>query len=252
MSHSPRIRPVPAVSRAAAVLRLLSRNEGPLGVQAIARTLDLVPSTCLHILRALAEEGLVTADPKTRRYTLDVGILALARGMLQRGGLIAVAQPRLDALARLHGVTAIAVKVTGLAHMTVIAISHAGQGLRLQVDVGSRFPALISATGRCLAAFSDHPAWAIETGFGRLRWHQAPSFALWREQVAQARRDGWAADYGNYIAGVTILAAPVLNREGHMTHGIVSVGVAEQTTPARCATIAATLRKIASDLTGIV
>ena len=47
----PRIRAVPAVTRAIAILRLLSRNHTPLGLKAIAQSLGLVPSTTLHILR---------------------------------------------------------------------------------------------------------------------------------------------------------------------------------------------------------
>src|SRR5207253_5995145 len=46
-----REREVPAVRRAVAILRLLGKSETALGVNAIARALGLVPSTCLHILR---------------------------------------------------------------------------------------------------------------------------------------------------------------------------------------------------------
>ena len=57
----------PAISRAAAVLRLLGRNDASLGVQTIARELGLVPSTCLYVLRALVAEELVAFDPDTKR-----------------------------------------------------------------------------------------------------------------------------------------------------------------------------------------
>lgn len=80
----PRIRPVPAITRGVAILRLLSRSREPLGVHAIARELGLVPSTCLHIVRALAAEGLLVMDVATKRYTLDAGVLALARNLLRR------------------------------------------------------------------------------------------------------------------------------------------------------------------------
>ena len=54
--------PVPAVTRAIAILRLLGRSRTPMGVKAIAQALGLVPSTCLHILRALVSEQLVKVD----------------------------------------------------------------------------------------------------------------------------------------------------------------------------------------------
>ena len=70
----------PAIARAAAILRLLGRSEVPMGLQAIAPELGLVPSTCLYVLRALVEEELVSFDPDTKRYALDAGVLTLARG----------------------------------------------------------------------------------------------------------------------------------------------------------------------------
>ena len=55
-SDSDRLRPVPAVSRAVSILRLLGRSAEPLGVKSIADQLGLVPSTCLHILRVLVAD----------------------------------------------------------------------------------------------------------------------------------------------------------------------------------------------------
>ena len=76
----PRIRAVPAVTRAIAILRLLGRSRTPLGLKAIAQSLGLVPSTTLHILRALMAEQLVRVEPLTKQYSLGVGMLPLARG----------------------------------------------------------------------------------------------------------------------------------------------------------------------------
>ena len=169
------IRQVPAVTRAAAILRLLSRSEGPLGVHAIARALGLVPSTCLHILRALAAEELVAFDPSTKRYGLASGVVALARGMLRHDAFSNLVQPVLDGLATRHGATAIGVEAASLDHIVVVAISRPGHALRLQVDVGSRYPALISATGRCIAAFGGHGWPALERRFAALRWQNPPT-----------------------------------------------------------------------------
>lgn len=223
-----RIRAVPAVTRAVAILRLLDRADAPMGVNAIARELDLVPSTCLHILRALTEEELVAVDPATKRYTLEAGIVSLARRALRRDSFSNAVQPELDRLARRHGLTTIGVRVVGLEHMIVVAISHADLGLRLHVDLGSRFPALISATGRCFAAFGDHPVEELERRFARLRWHRAPTLERWRREVAETAEKGFSLDEGDYIEGVSILGVPVLDRTGMMTHGLVAIGVIAQ------------------------
>ena len=93
----------PAISRAAAVLRLLGKSDAPLGVQSIARELGLVPSTCLHVLRALVAEEFVSFDPDTKRYSLEAGVLTLARHWLRRNRFTDLAQPVLDRIGQAFG-----------------------------------------------------------------------------------------------------------------------------------------------------
>lgn len=221
-------RPVPAVSRAIAILRLLAREAEPLGVNAIARALGLIASTCLHILRVLTAEGLVAFDPVTKRYRLGAGVVALARSALAQDGFAGAAQPELDRLARRHGVTAIGVQVIGLEHIVVVAISRSDHAVRVHVDIGSRFPALLSATGRCIAAFGGHAWSALERRFRGLRWDRAPSWHAWRAEVAATRARGYAVDEGHYIRGLTVIAAPVIDATGAVGHVVVVVGVSEQ------------------------
>lgn len=249
VDSAPRVRPVPAVSRAFAILRLLGRGDAPVGVNAIARSLGLVPSTCLHILRVLAAEELVSVDPGTRRYTLGAGMLTLARSVLRRDAFAELAQPWLDRLSSRYRVTAIGVQVSGLEHMIVVAISRAELGLRLHVDIGSRYPALISATGRCLAAFGGHSRAEVEQRFRQLRWDRPPGLRTWRAEVAAARRDGYSVDRGNYIRGVTVVAVPVLTA-GSMSHALVTVGVSEQVAEIGAERIAGDLRHAAAELSG--
>jgi DNA-binding IclR family transcriptional regulator len=73
MARPQRIRRVPAVNRAVQILRYLAQHQDPIGVNQLAAELGLVPSTCLHILRVLVDEGLVAADT-SKRYRMGVGI----------------------------------------------------------------------------------------------------------------------------------------------------------------------------------
>jgi DNA-binding IclR family transcriptional regulator len=221
------VRAVPAVTRAVAILRLLGRSKSPMGMKAIAEQLDLVPSTALHILRALVVEEMVRVDA-AKRYSLGLGTLALARGALGRADFPSLVQPHIDALSRRYPVTAIGVELPNLRHMIVVALSQTQAPVRLHVDIGSRFPTLISATGRCVAAFSGHSPEEIERRFKALRWNNAPSYATWRKEVETVRRQGFSIDRGNYIAGVTIVAVPVLDGTGRIEETIASVGISSQ------------------------
>lgn len=247
MARLPRIRQVPALSRGIAVLRLLGTNEEPLGVHAIARALGLVPSTCLHILRVLVDEKLVSVDPETKKYIVAAGLVALARTALRRHTFSALVQPQLDDLARSYGATAIAVEASGLDHMVVVALARSNSPLRLHVDIGSRFPALISATGRCIAAFGRYPRAEIDVRFAHLRWDDPPSLAEWHAEIAAARSTGYAIDDGRYISGVAIAAAPVCLPNGTI-NALVVVGVAEQMRRLGLLTIGEDLRARAAEV----
>ena len=214
----------PAISRAAAVLRLLGKSDGPLGLNPIARALGINPSTCLYVLRALVAEELVGFDPETKRYTLEAGVLTLARQWLRRDRFADHAQPALDRLAQGFGVTMLGVQIIGLDHIVTVATSQSG-GFQLSVQVGSRFPALLSATGRCIAAFGDYPEAELRARFDRLRWEEPPTFETWLAQVAATRAQGFGVDEGNYISGVTVLAAPVWKGRGRPSHALVAVGI---------------------------
>ncbi len=199
-----------------------------MNLKAIAGALGIVPSTALHILRVLAAEQLVRLDPVTKHYSMGVGMLPLARAVLERSDFPNLMRPGLEELSLRYGVTAIGVELPDLDHMVVVALARAQTPVRLQVDVGSRFPALISATGRCVAAFTDQPWSEVERRFRLLRWHNAPAYTAWRKEVDQARRQGFSIDRGNYIAGVTIVAVPVLDAKGAIRHAIAAVGLGNQ------------------------
>jgi DNA-binding IclR family transcriptional regulator len=238
----------PAIARAAAILRLLGRSDEPLGVNAIARELELVPSTCLYVLRALVAEELVAFDPAAKRYSLAAGVLTLARGWLRRDRFADLAQGRLDALARHHEVTMLGVQIFGLDHIIVVAKAEGGRNFQLSAQIGSRFPALISATGRCIAAFGGHADAAIARRFGDLRWDNPPSFDEWQTEVSAARTDGFAVDDGRYIEGVTVVAAPVFHSGGAPTHALVAVGLGSGWPAERTSALAAAMRGNASQL----
>ena len=164
-----RRRQVPAVTRAIGILRQLGKENEPVGVNQIARELGLIPSTCLHILRVLVDEGLVAFDPVSKRYSIDVGILPIARTAIQKNNFVNLVERRLTDMSLRFGVTGIATKLSDPEHMVVVALSQAPLPFRLQVDLGSRFPALISATGRCYAAFSTMPEAFAPTVFTRIQ-----------------------------------------------------------------------------------
>src|SRR5204863_8439173 len=79
--------PVQSVERAAAILRLLARGWGRLGVSEIAGALELAKPAAHGILRTLQRVGLAEQDRVTGKYKLGGGLLPLRTRYLDCTGL---------------------------------------------------------------------------------------------------------------------------------------------------------------------
>ena len=245
-----RVRPVPAVSRSIAILRLLGDTKQPMGVKAIADALELIPSTCLHILRVLVSEGLVTVDPSTKRYALGSGMISLARSVLGGGSFAQLVQPALDRLAAHSGVTAMGVEVTGVQSAVVLALSRSDQPFRFHTDVGSQFTSLVSATGRLIAAHNGENWAQLRKRFDKIEWDSAPPFDQWKSEVEQAKALGWSVDRDHFINGMTAVAVPVIGQSGRMTHTLAAVGLSSHLDLSAVNALAAKMLQEARQLSG--
>jgi len=58
-----------------------------------------------------------------------------------------------------------------------------------------------------------------------LHWAVPPTWDDWKAQVEQTRVQGFAVDEGNYMAGVTVMAAPVWKTFTRPSHALVAIGI---------------------------
>src|SRR5258708_5742050 len=144
------------------------------------------------------------------------------------------------------------IEPSGLKHMVVKALAVSELPVSLHVELGSRFPALINATGRCVPAFGSYTPAELESGFESLRWQNPPTFEFWMREVEITRKRGYSVDRGNYIAGVTVVGAPVLDLRRRMVFGLAAVGLMSQLSATQVSTLANDLSKAATELAATV
>ena len=209
-------------------MRLLSSEREGLGVNEIARRTDLVPSTCYHILRALVDEGFVRLDHERKTYSTGVGLLTLLKDALANNEFPKIVQPILEKLADDHGVTTVAVELESQRRMVVVALARSASMISLHASIGSRFPAFISATGRCVAAQSGLSKTALKREFEMLEWECPPKFEDWYSELEKIRRENVAVDSGHYIKGVSVVATLIPSASGPSTRGIAAIGIDHQ------------------------
>lgn len=199
-------RDAPAVRRAGAILWHLANFPRGLPLSAIARELEVLPSTCLRILRELVGVRLIAYDANTKLYRLGSGILTLAREITKQNSFVQVAQPLLDRLSREYHVGASAQERDDDELVIVGAVASLPGDMFMQ---GGRLPLFTSASGRLMAALGDFADAELRAGFLQARWQERPDVETWLKEVRTARRVGYAFDEGQYRKGITAIAARV-------------------------------------------
>ena len=225
-AQSRRMREVPAVRRACAALWLLARHPEGLPLSRVARELDIIPSTCLHILRELGVGRLVAYDANAKLYRLGSGVLSLGRELTQQNPFVQVAQPHLNRLSRELAVGASAQERDGDDDLLVVASASVLPGD--VVSPGGRTPLFTSASGRLMAAYSEFTEAEIRQRFTRLRWQDSPNVEDWLKEVRAARRAGHATDEGRFRKGITAIAAPIPNPDGSVDRAISVTAISAQ------------------------
>jgi IclR family transcriptional regulator, blcABC operon repressor len=201
---------VPAIGRAAAILDLLADHNGaPVTVSDLARTLHLPKSSTANLCAALVETGLAA-----RR---DTGFV-LGRKLAELGGRYLSTVDEISEFYRLCRSSPIlsreTVRASVLDGLDVLYLArHDGKApLRLTANIGDRFPASCTATGKAMLATLD-PADLRD----RLRGVRLPaltaksltSVPALLADLEKVRDRGWSIDDEETTIGITCLAVPV-------------------------------------------
>src|SRR5438445_5686649 len=128
------LHPVPAVDKAARVLRALAAGGRAMGISELARQLRVSKGTLRDVLLTLAHHGLVIRDPDTR-FRLGPELRALADASAP--DLRTLAQPYLRSLMESFGETAILGLVID-GKLEIAARAEPGTDLHMTAPLGRR------------------------------------------------------------------------------------------------------------------
>ena len=226
------------------VLELLAQERQPLGVNAIARLLELAPSTCFKILKVLVADDLVDFDTDTKVYSIGSGAIRLARRALDPTSAYSMVRPAFETLARDHDVSAGLWRVVTNRRMVLVGFAEGRSTMRIHMTVGQRLPALVGAVGRVIAAKLALPEEEMKAEFSRLRWQRPISLETYMEQVNEAALTGYAIDEGFFSVGVRTVAVAVSGGIGDVRYGITAAMFREERG-------ADSIRRLATDLVGL-
>lgn len=205
--------PAPMVERAFRLLDVVSISEEGLTLSDLARSLNMSKSSIHGLLKTLESNGAIE-QMEDRRFVLGPRIYDLAQAYTQRAGLRHFALPVMHRLATLTGETVCLGRVEQKGVRIIDWVVDEGEqaGLHIAIRRGMRIPLLAGAFGAFVLAslplaqrenyLLSHPL----TRFTEQSIIDPQQFLARIEEVVHA---GVSLDYGEYLDGVTTVAAPI-------------------------------------------
>jgi DNA-binding IclR family transcriptional regulator len=240
--------PMESVDKALQALDILSNATGDgMALGALALALGLKKNSLHRTLSALRYRGFVVQDGETGNYQLGPSLLRLADNYLSEGRLRVLFHAILqDICAEVNELCHLGIlDGTDIVYMDKV---EPEQSIRVWSAVGRRNPAVSTALGRAIIAFSPYKDYAtfaskFEADIPQKTRHTLVSLRdVWNEiQVTRLR--GYATENQEGQEGVSCIAFPVLRR-GTPIFAISVVAPFERMNGARISEIVATVRNM--------
>jgi DNA-binding IclR family transcriptional regulator len=244
---------VQSIEVGVALLRVLSRAEGPMKLTDLAVGAGLSTSRAHKYLASFIRCGLVRQSGMSNRYGLGPLAAELGFSALRGIDVVELSQEILDEL-RDQLQTVVSLAIWANRGPTIIRRAIHEQSASLVVQLGGVMNVLTSAGGRVLAAHLDRAATApfmtaelaaknalaAKAGLRTMRDVDA--------MLAEVRASGFAAISGTMLAGIVAASVPVFDYAGKIAAALTLVGLEGQLELDPESRTIRTLRAAAEDL----
>lgn len=218
----PETRSVVALRRGLAILDAFSAGQDELGVNEIARMVDMHKSTVSRLCSTLEQAGYLSRDDVTDKYRLGARIRQLTGASSRDIELRTAARDVLHQLAETSGETVTMVVRDGL-DVTTIEVVEGPSLVRMQARVGARTQVHASAGAKAVLA------WLPEEELMRIidAWPRArltPNTVTDRDELVRhltsLRERGYSIDNEEMEIGLRCVGAPVRDQSGEVISAV--------------------------------
>lgn len=233
------------------VLDHLARSDRSLRITAVSTDLGLTKSNAYRILKTLEAAGFARQDAETKEFSPSVKLWELGTLVANRLDLKSLAA---DALRQLAAGSRETVHLAILDGAEVVYIEkiESLEPISAYTRLGGRAPAYCVATGKAL--LSQLSAAELDAVLGDLKPYSPSTITdpgTLREELAQACREGFAVNRGEWREGVWGVASVVRSPSGSV---VAAVGVSGPSfrfdREDRVAALASMVRTAASQIRG--
>lgn len=198
----------PILKKAVEILKLLISKYQPLGVTEIARTVSISKSTAYGILKSFHEEGMVSKDPSTKKYTIGKEMMRLAKLVFKGQDLISIARPFLERLAEIVDET-VFLGIREYDAIKVIDVIEAKKELKISSPVGTKLPITAGASGKLFISSMTNEeiiSFFSEKGLPQYTENSITNMDAFLKNIEEIRRLGYSLDMEEYLKGIRAVA----------------------------------------------
>jgi DNA-binding IclR family transcriptional regulator len=226
-----------AIRRALSLLKAFTDERPRRTLTGVATEVGLNKATAHRMLRVLEQEGFVHRYPDTGEFQLGPEIIVLGTRALRAVDIRDAARLELEALAEATGEDASLESLVG--SEVLILDEERGHGLlSLGTELGTRWPAHATATGKVLIAFSEADLPEPPHGLAALTDHTIVSWEKWTRTLAEVRKKGYATNMEELVYGYASVAAPVRDGDGRVIAALSVGGSVHRVTRSRVPVLA--------------
>jgi len=198
---------VPALEKGLDLLEALAGPPGDRGLAELARALGRSPGEIFRMLNCLERRGYLLKDSASGRYHLTLRLYEIAHTHSPVDQLLRAAEgPMRDLARRIRESVHLSVLSDG--RLLVLSQVESQNRTRVSVEIGARFPVVLTASGRILLAQLPQDrlrdVLARDEDWGRLG---APARARFLADLLKIRRDGIYQGKSDLTQGIRDVAA---------------------------------------------
>ncbi len=208
---------IQSVRKAIDILSLFSHAQPQLGITEISKSIGLPKATVHGIVKTLVQQGFLTQDAQTNKYSLGLRLYELGTVLSGTLKINLVGLGPVHRLAQKHSVMVrLALWDQGSAFVTMnrFPSSDVAQTQLL----GPRIPAHCTALGKCILAFlpkEELRTYLEHTQLSAYTPQTIISKPSLLEELEHIEKSGYATDSQEYVPGHCCIGAPIFDRTGN-------------------------------------
>ena len=215
---------VQSVDRTLTILEVLSDYSDGLGITEISERVNLHKSTVYRLLSTLIYKGYVVQDEESSKYKITFKLFELGSKKVDKLDLLKSSKPYTKMLME---------SVNEVVHLIIredneivyIDKVEANNTISMKSRIGNRAPMYCTATGKAMLAFLPEEEilkiWK-SSKIIRLTENTITDFILYKKELQEIKKIGYAIDDEENEMGVKCVGAPILNIKGDVA-GAISV-----------------------------